>query len=399
MVYTVGDPLHSGPDTILYIPSPVRGLPATGHAWGQRGVVGTGSGAGCQAICSAIGEYLERCYAYGAVSADGQRQQLADMGETSYTDALAAALGQLCSEAAQDDLGSHRFLANDAVDLIMGKPIRIPTALVSLSRAWIKDDARFIPYTDTCGQAVGPRLEKALSAALYEFLERQALVAAWQLGKSLRRIDGLSTLTCSTSLAGICRVLESAGDLMLVDLALGELPAHIVFAAFRGRDTTDRVGYSCGLGASSNPSTAIERAVKELYLGYELLNNPMNTADVYNTDAHVYLSHFINCNSIETIEFIPFLQNHTQPPISADQYGKLPDTSFSDVIVSFERLGANLPVFIRRHDKCNVWFVSISSPDFYLHMNVAKPLNFANKYAEHLGINTTMPNRREIPFP
>jgi ribosomal protein S12 methylthiotransferase accessory factor YcaO len=356
-------------------------------------VVGNGSGYGNNAIQSALGEYVERYHFYNEVDIN-VTANLAKYNSPRVTNKFIKMIDQV--KKSNEPTDKYEFDLTTVTNIFTGEKASLPSVMISLAQV-DSADRNFIPFIDSCGQSVQISRRKAFSAALKEFVERQALVGAWLSGqvKSKLMLEQHPYLGQSNK---ILQSLLQHGTLLAYELNK-HLPGYSVIIFYFSKSKKDVVKYSVGMACDYSPSEAIQRALSELWQSYIFMylnaDNPENLDPRYQ-----YLNELILFNQHSTQELIPFVEDNIEELDMQDFiYSKLLSEktclqelkTISPDIFMYER--SNL-LFGR-----NFYFCKIFSPDFFMHMGVKMPLNFDNTYAKLLSIQKPLLVKHSIPFP
>jgi ribosomal protein S12 methylthiotransferase accessory factor YcaO len=235
-------------------------------------VVGNGSGYAQSACAGALGEYIERFHFYNEVERD-VTAVLRQYNPANVEKKLLHLINQI--KISPDAAENHAFDLTAVKNIYTLETFYIPSVIISLAQG-DTDDRKFIPFVDSCGQAAHGTQARAYSAALKEFIERQALVGGWLSGRARHAI----TITEHPGLAGankIVRMLSQHGELLGYDLST-HLPGFSFVIFYFSHDKKDNVQYSVGMATDFDAASAMRRAYNELWQSYSYMylnaNNP-----------------------------------------------------------------------------------------------------------------------------
>jgi hypothetical protein len=386
------EPFGIYPHRYMQFQPALTALPSIFNISGDS-VVGNGSGYGTDAFDSALGEYIERFHFYNEVTID-ITAPLTHLNPP----ALSKKLFELIQQIQQTDVAAeqHAFDLTEVRNIFTREPAYLPTAMISLA-AMDSQDRKFIPFIDSCGQAVHVTKAQAQTAAFKEFLERQALVGAWLSGKARHAID-LQPHPFLGKANQILSILQQHGALYAFDLG-HHLPAYSVIIFYFAHDKKDIVQYSVGLAADFQAEDALARALNELWQSYIFMY--LNADNREHLDQrYQYLNDLLDFNHSDTQAVIPFLQ---QPGESINVIEYLTAKKYSEADC-FQTIGEFFP-YIYTYESSNYYmgkefnFCKILSPDFFLHMGICMPLNLKNAYAKVVSLPPNLSPENPIPFP
>lgn len=356
-------------------------------------VVGNGSGFGRDAMQGAMGEYIERYHFYNEVDIN-ITAELARLNSDSLTEKLIHQIQQI--KKTSDAIAPHQFDLSEVRNIFTDLPSYVPSVMISLAHA-DSPDRNYIPFIDSCGQAVQTSRRLVFSAALKEFIERQALIGAWLSGNARFKVM-LEQHRLLGKANKILRELQKHGILYAYELNQ-KLPGYSVIIFYFSGSKNDSVKYSVGMAADFNSATAITRALNELWQSYIFMY--LNAEQPENLDQrYQYLNDLILFNHIGTKKLIPFL-NKPVNEINLPEFIHLPSFSEADCLDSLKKISPDLYAYERSNQLFSrkFHFCKIISPDFFLHMGIKMPLNFDNAYAKLLTINVNNMVDHPIPFP
>lgn len=380
------------PNVLMQFRSPLAYFPPIFNVTGDC-AVGNGSGFNQEAIYSSYAEYIERYHFYYEV--DTLKIATLDESNTAkMSQKLKYLINQTKNTAAP--IATHAFNLTAAHNLFTQESVWLPSVLIFLG-ATQSSDRTFIPFTDSCGQACHVTAELVFESALNEFIERQALVGSWLSGTTryFFRLEPHKSLGETNK---IIHELNNHGELLAFEIN-NHLPSYSVILFYFSKSTQDIVRYAVGMASDKNPSTALQKAVNELWQSYMFMY--LNTDCPEPLDSrYKYLNELLAFNNHDTKNIIPYFKHELNTITTAEFINfRRQDTSeillklkaISDAIFSYQR---TCIVFGKRF-----YFCKILSPDFFIHMGITMPLNLSNHYAELLGIPATIINLQPIPFP
>jgi hypothetical protein len=350
---------------------------------------GTGVGVGEAAALTAYYEFRERRH-FTAHIRSTHRTSLADMEDRRFARCLAAALRQT-SGAQAEGLDSYPFAVVPGVELTTGRLVEVPLMMTTLRDSGT--DNRFMPATDSSGMAVHAVPQQCLSGALLEFLERQCLLAAWLTGACQSYVELRSVPDeVGNGLRENLAALMARGRVYVVDISLNF--SACAFLALYEADTPSRIMFASGVSAKLDPVTALNKALVELWQGYchmDLLTGRMQW------EPDRLEKNYLAANGKGTAALFGL-----RPEFEGNLgqlLGRVP-ASVDRVIKELSAITDNLAYVVGAEGDAAdlLHFGRVVSPDCFLHMDVTKPLNRVNKFAEAYGITYPDEGCRPIPF-
>lgn len=356
-------------------------------------VVGNGGGYGKEAVYGGWGEYIERYHFYNEVEVD-VTEKLTLMNPREISEKLFAVIQQIKNtDMAVED---HPFNLTCVRNILNNETVYLPTTLFSLAHA-DSSDRYFIPFIDSCGQAAHITAEKALVAALNEFIERQALVGAWLSGKARFQID-LHTHHELNSLNHILLSLQSHGELYAYEVN-NCLPGYTIILFYFSKNKKDIVAYSVGMASDCIPLKALARAINELWQSYIFMYFNADNSEQLD-QRYQYLNELIQFNHPATRDIIPFIgRNYAN--VSVDDLAKMESFTQQQALSQLAEISSAVYSYERHADFLGgrFYFCKVLSPDFFIHMGIKMPLNKNNLYANLLHIDPLVTIKHPIPFP
>ena len=216
-----------------------------------------------EAQAAAVGEAVER---YCAYHWDPRRTFLARWEQVQVA-ALSPADCTLYSDEqyTRPDWRYHRWSPEEEVTWLHGvelperRQIAVPASLVYLVYPVPREEDFSAPASSN-GLAAGPSLEAAILSALYELIERDALLITWMNRLPAVEIEFSGSNGVS---AAIARRYARFGVELRAFLMRTDLPASVVMAAALDSDPR-RPATLIGMGCHLDPAVALEKAVFEL---------------------------------------------------------------------------------------------------------------------------------------
>lgn len=355
--------------------------------------IGNGSGYGRQVLTSATGEYLERYHFYNEVKTDCYGM-ISDLPEKLQRSALTA-IQQITTEGLQPEM--HNFACSRVENIFSNNEVYMPTALISLAmHAHV--DRKFIPFIDSCGQAVHRTAMESRAAALLEFLERQTLISSWQSEMYKYRIAICKLADMLPECRSLSNMLMQNGSLYLFDLS-NHFAVYSVLAIYFAHNPNDSVQYAVGMAANLTPTTAINNALLELWQTYSYIYINTTISAVSN-GRYRYLNDLLLYNNQATRDILPFELDYQADQISLKEYLALPELPLPQTLSSIQTISDQVYLYQRigNFNGQSLYFSKILSTDFYLHMALNMPLNHQNSYSK---LSQILPNnnKQAIPFP
>jgi hypothetical protein len=392
MQITLDEPFGISPHRYMQFRPAMAAFPPIFNVSGAC-VVGNGSGYGEDAVDSAYGEYIERFHFYNEVTID-ITANLQQVNAPSLNEKLFFLMSQ--TRQINIEPNTHAFDLTRVENIFTQAPSYLPTVMISLAAA-DSPDRKFIPFIDSCGQAVHADRERAFLASLKEFIERQALVGAWLSGRATATID-LMPHPLLLSSNKIISLLQEHGTLYVYDLG-NHLPGYSVIIFYFAHSLRDCVQYSVGMAADFLPEAAIARAINELWQSYTFMylnaDNPEQLDQRYQ-----YLNALLNFNSSATRDIIPFIQQ-SSINLSMSDYLSAKRFSEKECLKKLRIISPDIFAYqtINYFFGKKFFFCKILSADFFLHMGIKMPLNLQNSYAKMLSLPANLSLENAIPFP
>jgi hypothetical protein len=392
MQITHDEPFGILPQRYMQFRPALAALPAIFNVSGAC-VVGNGSGYGDDAADSAFGEYIERFHFYNEVTID-ITAPLHQLNPAALNEKIFYLMTQ--TRQVSTDPAAHAFDLTKVQNIFTQTPAYLPTVMISLAAA-DSPDRNFIPFIDSCGQAVHVDREQVFAAALKEFIERQALVGAWLSGKARLAIE-LKPHPLLGATNKILSLLQQHGTLYAYDLG-NHLPGYSVIIFYFAQAKNDSVKYSVGMAADFQVDTAIARALNELWQSYTFMYLNADNPE-YLDQRYQYLNALLNFNHTDTRLIIPFIQRSCASLSMLDYLAAKKFTRAECI----KKLGVISPN-IFAYQSVNYFFgktfhfCKIISPDLFLHMGIKMPLNLKNSYAKMLSLPANLSLENAIPFP
>lgn len=404
MLYVNDQLNYSYADIISNQPNHIKYFPGTSFARNLKRPenIGSGVGFGKAAILGAMGEFMERFHFFNHVKPmkSGTIKDASSEGNSALTASLLKALSQLCPESVSKDIEKHPFHLTPVFNIFSLQKEFVPTVLLSLSDIKIKTDTSYLPYRDSSGQSTHTIPEMAFENALMEFIERQCLVGSWIRQCCRHRVAfNDADVELLSPLSYMLGQLRECGEIFLFDISQN-LEPYVVLSLYRSKSTSEIVQYSVGLSANLKPKMAVENSLMELWSSYLFMYKNSDRIEAFSDPDQRYHQHFLNCNVRQTVDEFPFFSKK-EKCISLKQYFTFPEVETEQVKVILKHVSQNILWYVRpvRIGGNIQIFGKIFSPDFFLHMDPSKPLNFENSFSGFLGLSGKNPCAKRIPFP
>ena len=203
---------------------------------------------------------------------------------------------QLLMQTDEDgDNRNKRFKTVPTLDLSTNQVIQAPAVAFTLSE---HVDDKLFPYRDSSGTALHSSREKAIDAAVCEFVERQSLTLFWYFGHLNAAVDAASELANLEGEArSILQVLSATGGVTLFDISLFSGYSSIL-AVYTSKSGS--VWFSSGASADQDPRQAANKAIQELYQAFVLMHQLIR-GDKAETDDNV-TNGYLQLNTSDTAQ-------------------------------------------------------------------------------------------------
>ena len=150
-----------------------------------------------------------------------------------------------------------------------GKSILLPNAACHYGKYETELEQNYFRGNCSNGCAAHTNLEIAIKSAIYENIERDAVLVWWYNRLSPPRI---STNLLPNDIKSFIEKNKDKTEILVLDLTLDTLPVVMIV----GRSATKSWPYFlCGAACSSNVETAIKKAFQEFYLAYSNWENSL----------------------------------------------------------------------------------------------------------------------------
>ncbi len=368
--------------------------PISSHAQGYL-TSGSGAGFGRDSLCSAYGEFIERNHFYLNVKTD-KKARLHDVNGLQLADSVYAMLEQ--TKVSNQSPKQHLFHLSKVSNIFTQEDCYLPTALVSLSFL-DKEDREYLPFVDSCGEAGHLTHDKAFHSALFEFIERQALIGSWLTRKYRYKIP-TDIILSHQKQRKMAEQLLKHGEMHVFDVALN-LPGFAVLILYFSKSKKDYVQYSIGMSAGASPEEAIYKALNELWLdyGYLYISDAVKNRLTAIASSRSYTVRHIEDNDVIKTKNIMAYDLSAECNITADNYLALPSVTGQEACAALKKITSNIFKYHRSDSRSGHEYVKIMSPDFLLHMSVKNKLNTDNAYMRTLQTDMQNLYRETIPFP
>jgi len=230
-----------------------------------------------------------------------------------------------------DDIDrDKRFETVPTLDLSTSQITQAPTVAFTLSK---HNDGRLFPYRDSSGTALHSSRERAIEAAVCEFVERQSLTLFWYFGHLNAAVDAVSELANLNGEArSILQVLNATGGVTLFDISLfsGYTSILAVYTSKSGS-----VWFSSGASADRDRRQAANKAVQELYqafvLMHQLIRGEKSETDDNVTNGYLQLN---TSDTAQEFDRLSCVAGNRGALLQADVQGRI--DIHSDVILARE---------------------------------------------------------------
>ena len=371
-----------------------RYFPASSHAQGYA-TSGSGGGFGVDSIQSAYGEFIERNHFYLNVHVD-KKAFLHEVNSPAVNESLYRMIAQM--KSTDQDPKNYQFNLSKVKNIFDQQDYYLPTALFTLS-SFDFVDREFVPFMDSCGEAVHTSYEKAAQRSLLEFVERQALVGSWITRTFKYKIDPDVVLN-NPRQKKFAEQLLRYGEMHVFDVALS-VPGYAVIILYFAKSQQDYVQYAIGMAAGLSPDEAVSKALNELWLdyGYLYVSQEAWKSLSFIPASKRYTIRHVEDNNVAKTKGIMAYDLTAACNISANDFLALPTFTKQ---TAYEELKKITPyIFIYHHHDCRkeYEYTKILSPDLFLHMSVTDKLNVDNAYTRLLKADLNHLYRNKIPFP
>ncbi len=368
--------------------------PISSHAQGYL-TSGSGAGFGKDSLCSAYGEFIERNHFYLNVKTD-KKARLQDANDLQVANSVCSMIDQV--KITDECPRQHLFHLSKVNNIFTQKECYFPSALISL--AFLdKEDRDHLPFVDSCGEAGHITHDKAFHSALFEFIERQALIGSW-LTRMYRYKIPADVILANKKQRKMAEQLLKQGEIHVFDVALN-LPGFAVLILYFSKSKKDYVQYSIGMSAGSSPEEAIYKALNELWLdyGYLYISDAVKNRLTAVASSRSYTVRHIEDNDVIKTKKIMAYNLLAESNITVSDYLALPSITDQTACTELKKISSNIFEYHHSDSRSGHEYVKIVSPDFLLHMSVKNKLNTDNAYMRTLQADMQNLYRETIPFP
>ncbi len=390
----------SWPANFMLVPRTNIGLPELAQAYDYHRVAPTSAvGNANQAICGAVGEFMERRHFYNEVTPEKEltiSEMMPEIAALSYIDVMQ----QTALNDFKGSIQSHRFQSNSVFNLFSHEFCHIPSIFISMSNHGLEHDNGYLPNRDTTGCAAHICFEKSLDGSLKELVERQCLLRYWLTKHVKKEIVINSRPNCINDNARVLiDRLQRSGKLKLYDITIPDMPGYAVICLYGSSDSNSTIQYCTGLSYDHSAANALEKSLIELWQSFSFLHySKVGGYDIDDIDDS-YHKHFWLSNKYETFSIMTDVINSSS--ITLDHFIGQPTSSRLDLEYYLKTITNNLFVYARKEalQSSNIYFTRVLSPDLFIHMDCSSPINFNNK------LSCSFPKMYEerksnmVPFP
>lgn len=341
----------------------------------------------------AKGEFLERMHFYAEVKHD-LIGHYSDLNKQEVVDSLGLLFSQI--KNTDEDSQNSVFHLNHVENIINNESAYLPSIFFSMGNHY-HDERRFAPFIDTCGQSAHVDPSSALDSALLEFIERQAMLAAWLTESYTEKIDIDNDVLLGVY-SEMLNTLNNNGELICLNIS-GVFPIPVVMLLYFSKSQSDIVQYSVGAAASYTTREAFTKALLELWQTYQFVY--FNSMDTLPSSARFfYLKRFLQFNNIHTKDLFHF-NSDTKNTVSLSSYLARAESRREILLADLTAISTSIYQYRAEvgYDGANYYYSKIFSPDFYLHINTVYKFNHINKYSQKLNIVPHYLEKGCLPFP
>ena len=360
------------------------------------GHTGTGFGEGFTGYIKCIGELLERRHSFLEISGESTNV-LSEACSMATYESLHGAMSQTAHEPHK--IESHRFNLINCHNLFTGDRELLPLAMVTHNFSELQEDQRFIPYNDSCGDAVHTTSLKSTNAALDEFVERQYLVASWLFEAVVDYLlpeKILESEILSNSLEKVLTALSNIGVLKIWSLNRRR-DGYVFLATLTCDSTVVGFEYAVGAGSSLSSYDALHKCLCEAWMCVMMLaaRSKDSVTEDRSGGIDLYNQNIIKNNSHKMATDFQFIIGEELP---ASMLASTPYTHM-DRLEELRSISQEIFVYVSREKSIGLSFSRILSSDFFLHMNTQNKLNVDNKFVKCRGYKSIRSDKSLIPFP
>jgi len=195
--------------------------------------------------------------------------------------------------------------------------------------------------------------------------------------------------------------LLANGEVSVFDIS-GHLPGYTIAICYFARSNQDNAQYTIGVSSHACFDTALESALTELWQDYIYIYcykvdiATVDPKDLMKFSGDTYHINHLMDNAQSTKSTIPFYRRSQLVDISKVTKK---DWQFDQVRRQLENFSNLIFKYTNEDKRNNLFYTRVLSPDFYLHMGIDQSLNFDNKFAQNMKIDTQIKNYQRIPFP
>jgi ribosomal protein S12 methylthiotransferase accessory factor YcaO len=249
-----------------------------------------------------------------------------------------------------------------------------------------------MPHRDSSGCALHRTAEASRQSALREFAERQSLLAAWIASRSEAEIIADGADFPEGSLAGhLFSKLKESGEVRLLFLSR-MFAGYCVFAFFVANTEHCEARFACASAFDIRSDAAVGKALAELWHCWIATPMKLQTAASEPQALNHLERNFLSYNDLEAASRLRFCADRGEPEMSVvplHEFIRYPSVTVAELEQSVCRISENIfwynyPVIFG----ANVFVASkIVSPDFFLHIDTSRRLNFSNRFAVFAGLD------------
>lgn len=353
---------------------------------------GFGQGQLKTAVTKGLAEFLERRAFFVEILPE-KALRISDF-YNQISHAWAAAIDQCWNKLELTNAG-YSVPCNVVFSIFNGSAQLVPNEIISLRAS---EEMPRVLFSDSCGNSFHTDLAAAFENSIFEFLERQNLIAYWNSARELKtfklRHDDCNLGRFNPAL----KLLLEEGEIFVISTNI-HFKIYSYLCLFRGKKKGCLVKFASSGAAKLCPVVGLRSALDELIGSYNFMKfhaDPSN-AEIKNLDE--YKRTFLSFNSPETIYQFKLPKTFKKLPSTHFVAGKA--YKFCETIESIANVSKNVYLFSKlafanKLLKTGV-VTKVLSPDFYLHMNQTIPSNFNNSFARLSGI--AKPKMLPLPFP
>jgi ribosomal protein S12 methylthiotransferase accessory factor YcaO len=351
------------------------------------------------ALIPAFGEFLERKIAESNYrDRANQKATLSEIPDPILVRSISHMLSQVSLES--KNIEKHEFEFTKCLNIITGEVLLAPRIFFSVSPS--HKDVKHMPERDSSGGSIHSIPSESYQRSLFEYVERQSLIAAHTFKYHKNSILLKSEITrLKTTIRQLIEYFTSIGKLYLADISVFD-GIYVIAAVFSS--DYGPVKYAIGSSGHLDPNKALEKAILELYQSFVLMLTVHDSSDGINYETKreslpPYSLIFCDSNHSKTVFEFSFSEKTN--PITIGDFLDQNIGTLDYLHKSISGLTNYLLLFSMTFDLGSEIFIfnKVFSPDLFLSINVGGNINKQNNLTTYLLKSGFTFDFKPIPFP